>query len=198
MFTSAIDDRGREFQFKCGWDDCDTYRLGDKVDQKVFPDELFAGKLLDGAYHAEHGRWVGGKLIDHAEKWVIIRNGFFVALVDVERDAGGQMIDGEYVQGDVIARRHGVMPYPLDTWTDAAYLKHAKEQAESARRQRDWDVEDYGKTPMEKAFTATNRFMKQKMKEDGFYRRILPPVPAETDVAVPADLFGITVRESAP
>lgn len=198
MFTSAIDDRGREFQFKCGWDDCDTYRVGDKVDQKVFPDELFAGKLLDGAYHAECGRWVAGKLTDRDEKWVVIKGGVFVAWADVERDVEGCLVGGEDVQGDVVARRHGVQPYPLDTWTDAAYLAHAKREAASARRQRDWDVEDYGKSLMERAFSATNRFTAQKMKEDGFYRRILPPVPVEAGVSVPADVSGVTVRESSP
>ncbi len=188
MFTSAIDDRGREFQFKCGWDDCDTYRVGDKVDQKVFPDNLFAGKLLDGAYHAEYCRWAGGEPVERDEKWVVIKGGVFVAWADVERDDDGIMIGGEDVQGDVIARRHGVTPYPLDTWTDAAYLKHAKEEAEIARRQRDWDVEDYGKSPMARAASAVNRYTAQKLKEDGFYRRIMPPEPVS----------GVSVIESSP
>lgn len=198
MFTSAIDDRGREFQFKCGWDDCDTYRVGDKVDQRVFPDELFGGKLLDGAYHAEYCRWEGGKAVDRDEKWVVIKGGVFVAWADVERDDEGCLVGGEDVQADVVARRFGVVPYPLDTWTDAAYLKHAKEQAESARLQREWDVEDYGKSPMERAAGAVNRFVRHKMKEDGVYRRILPPVPVEPAVAVPAELTGYIVEESAP
>ena len=190
MFTSVIDERGREFQFKCGWDDCDTYRVGDKVDQRVYPDELFAGKLLDGAYHAECGRWEGGKLVDRDERWVVIKAATVVALVPVERDAEGCLVGGEDVQADVVARRHGVMPYPLDTWTDAAYLKYAKEQAASARRQRDWDVEDYGKTPMEAAASAVTRFVRAKMREDGVYRRILPPVPAEPT--------GVAIEESSP
>ncbi len=179
MFTSVIDAAGREYQFKCGWDDCDTYRVGDKVDQKVYPDSLYAGKLLDGAYLAEHCRWENGRSVDHDEKWAVIAKGVLVALDPVERDADGAIRDGEDTQSWVVALRHGAVETPLSSWTDAAYLKWAKQKAESARRQLAWDVEDYGLSVREKGEAAHRRFFRAKMREDGFSRRILPPIPAD-------------------
>jgi hypothetical protein len=59
MFTSVIDPiDGTEHQIKCGYDDCDTYHVGDSVDWYINKSCPRSGKLLDDVYDSYDGMWV--------------------------------------------------------------------------------------------------------------------------------------------
>lgn len=199
-FSTVTDDQGRDFQFHTGRDNYETYKVGDKVNQRVFPDALFQGVLLDGAYLGESCKWENAKAVEHVQKWVVIKDAVVVALVDVEyeKDAPNVILDGEVIQAEVVAHRHGVVPTPLDSWTPEAYAKYARQEAEAARTRREWDIEDYGLTLSQKAANASRRFFGAMMREDGFYRRILPPVPVEGPKPADDNPLKVSIVESSP
>lgn len=55
MYTSVVLEDGKELQIKCGFDDCEVYRVGDYVNWRIWPDLPGTGKLLDGIYYADTG-----------------------------------------------------------------------------------------------------------------------------------------------
>lgn len=67
MFTTIIHpDDGRELQIKCGWDQCETYKIGDSVKWHVIESCPGQGYLLDGIYssYSKNGD----------DDWVVIKN----------------------------------------------------------------------------------------------------------------------------
>ncbi len=185
MFTSVIHpETGHEIQFKCGWgDDCDTYRLGDTVDWRYDPDTPMGGKLLDGAYYGESFK--GNKSTGHW--WIVIKDHTIIAVEQVETHPDGTPDDvlireGIFRGGCTGQQAHVEAKYkvelpPLDAWTVKAWAKKAMDEERSRRRERAWDIEDYGCTREEKAHRCMVRFIHARTKEDGILRQILPPEP---------------------
>ena len=52
MFTTILDENGKEYQIKCGRDECETYKIGDNVGQYPSEDWAGVGYLLDDVYYA--------------------------------------------------------------------------------------------------------------------------------------------------
>ena len=238
-YTTVVDVDGREYQFKAGDDDYERYKLGDKVDQKIYPDEAFAGKLLDGVYEGlrlitpsteEREAWkvaVAEWTLEYGEaakarygasneaflsyletgesppppdpslpvippqpqhpadkvvkKWVVIKDATIMALVDFEYDGDGEIKGGNFAQSLVVGKRFGVVDVPLSSWTDAAWLAWAKEKAEDVYAARAVEIECYGMSPREVSAYLTGKYMKARMQEDGFLRRLLTPVKVPDD-----------------
>ena len=81
MFTTVKATDGMEVQFHCGWDDCETYSIGDTVKWEVIPDCAGEGKLLDGVYQGYASK--DGQ--DLGDKWVVIENHVIQAILDLDR-----------------------------------------------------------------------------------------------------------------
>lgn len=194
-FSTVTDNDGRDWQFRSGRDDYETFKLGDRVTARIYPDELFESKLLDGVYLGVASSRDADGNAKFEEKWVLIRNGVVESLLpcEYEKDSPGVLIDGEAVQAAALAARYGIRPPPLSSWTDEAYVRYAKREAESARTRQQWDVEDYGLSLAEKASRCATRFISTQMKMEGFYRRILPPAPVEDPTP-----SGVSIVESSP
>lgn len=50
MFTTIIDKNKESYQIKCGYDDCETYHVGDIVNWYIDKNNPGCGKLFDGVY----------------------------------------------------------------------------------------------------------------------------------------------------
>lgn len=181
MFTTFFHPTTNEnLQIKTGYDQCAMYRLGDDVDFRVRED---AGRahLNDGAYFAEsydNPDQVGYFVIIKGQKYIAVENAI-KGRPEVCRIAYGAVGQAAYW-----CVKYGIVPLPLDTWSDAAWARKAKEAEESRRRLLTWDVENLelelsGKNPID----PTTRFTQAKMKEEGIFRRIMSPVPAAGDIA---------------
>ncbi len=197
-FSTITDEQGRDWQIKTGWDDYERFKLGEPVTARIWPDELFRSKLLDGAYLGTHSEYVDGKTVFH-QKWVVIKGRVALCLVECEYEPGSTtvLLEGEDLQADVIAARHGIEKPPLSSWTGAAFEKYARNEAQSFRKVRQWDIDDYGLSLTEKAGKSWGRFMRAKMDEDGFFRRILTPSPVP-DAPVGDAPHTVRVEESSP
>lgn len=129
MFTSVLHPKdGRELQIKSGFDDCDTYKLGDTVDWFVssYP---FSGKLFDGVYssYSDLG----------PDDWVIIKNHVVVAVEDKELDY------------DKLYEKYGIQEPPRDLWSAEALETYDKHQAELEARRVDFKKRCEGKSSRE-------------------------------------------------
>jgi hypothetical protein len=170
MFTSVIHpDTGKEIQFKCGWDDCDTYRVGDTVDWYYAEDTPMCGKLLDNVYNGE-----GLTLRDTFTcYWIIIKDHKIHAVVDVEYMAGGEFKGGFAGQLAYLYHKYELKPPPLAVWSLAAWAKAAKDGERTRQLQREWDAEDYGLPLNTRAANAMHRYTLARLREDGILRKIL-------------------------
>lgn len=197
MFTTIETPEGWDIQIYTGRDNCERYRVGDEVNWR-FHETALEGTLLDGVYPGEAYEWVGGGISNgrysgKSEKrgdfWVVIKDHMVVAITPIERDANGEYKGGELAQQAFVMARYGVKEPPLDAWSDAAWARHAQQQERSRRRQRQWDAEDYGKSPEQQAREIIGRFTRDKMREEGFFRKLIKPVPlteGELDRSVPS------------
>ena len=103
-FTTIIHpEDGRELQIKTGDDDLDRYSLGDTVDWKVYEDNVWSSKLLDGVY--ESCSHVKGD-----DDFVVIKNHTVHAIVP--REVGADL----YVS--YVAKTPGVPPTPMIRMTE--------------------------------------------------------------------------------
>jgi len=70
MFSTVVYD-GKEFQFKTGYDDCDTFRVGETI--AWTPDPFWPGSHIDGVHSACHD-------IRQPDWWVIVKDCVIVAV----------------------------------------------------------------------------------------------------------------------
>jgi hypothetical protein len=125
MFTTFLHpDDGRELQVKCGYDELERYRVGDRVDQKPIPDWPGSGKLLDGVHDSWSDRG--------ADDFVVIRNGVYDGVVP-----RGDM---DLLREDWVVK-YGEFPFPKrDLWTEEAWAEYDRrnqaflERAEALER----------------------------------------------------------------
>jgi hypothetical protein len=104
------------YQIKCGWDTCETFKLGDNVPWKIWPDRPGEGYLLDGIYdgfgeNSQDMVWV----VIHEHKVSAIYP-FTIAHSDVSKAFGKDILE-----------------YSRDWWAEAAWLKRDTEHAK-------WDL----------------------------------------------------------
>lgn len=131
MYTSVIIGKDSELQFKSDVDDCETYRVGDAVNWKIWPDQPGIGKLLDGVYEAA---LVGDKT--DIKYFVVIDNHRVIY-------AG---------RGGVFENTEKIVPYERGWWSESAWLKKDQEDAEQRLRIAKEEVESLKK---EIAFLST-------------------------------------------
>lgn len=115
MFTRIIHPKdGRELQIKSGYDDCETYHVGDTVSWYINKSWPRTGKLLDDVYDS------------YDDDWVVIKDHVVVAVVDREA--------GDY---NSLRERFEIQDIPDSAWPEEAWIKqreaenrHEKEYSE--------------------------------------------------------------------
>jgi hypothetical protein len=171
MFTSITHPQdGRELQIKCGYDNMETYKVGDPVDWEIWPDKPGTGKLLDGAYDSYS---------NGPDDWVIIKDHRVFAIVSRDSDLGKTGETG-------LTMFYGLVQFEASWWTPSAWNKHHLREAEAKKKQLEEDIEFFkdclGRTDEEiialrkKRFTqAMGAFVRESLTGQSFARQILPP-----------------------
>ena len=136
MYTS-VQYNGQELQFKCGHDDGESYKLGDRVDFRIWPDKPGDGKLLDGAYYACDDSGNDTHI-------VVIEDHRIIAI----------LLTGVGITTEGAAQAHGLVPYRREWWTEAAWLKKDTDDAHLKRARLLQEVLD---TEREISFLETLR-----------------------------------------
>ena len=167
MYTTIIDDEGREFQIKTGMDDMERFKVGDEVPWKVDKNHAGCGHLLDGIYLAEpHGH----KVVMGLYYWVVIKD---------------HKILGAYLAVDYpeIASRCPIPPHPREWWTEEAWERHSEETKQAARERLAFQAMYGHLPPVGQIAVLTGKFVKAKMECESLARRILPPVSLSQEMA---------------
>lgn len=113
VYTSIIDEDGIEIQIKTGNDWCDTYKIGDVVKWKIFPDYYMQSVLLDGVY------W-GCGWPESEPRWVVIKNHRVLGTYSCEE-----------FEHDELAEKYAIEPPDPSWWTEEARERHEKMRARS-------------------------------------------------------------------
>lgn len=146
MFSTVVHD-GKEFQFKTGYDDCFTYKVGDKIDWRPHP--YRPGSHIDGVHSGCYD-------IDKPDWWVIVKGCVIVAVeppVDLD----------DYKR---LYEKYGITEPNPKLWTKAQWKAKAKREAAAEAEWQAWK-KVHGDNPI--AY-----YMHKKMNETSFISQILP------------------------
>jgi len=111
VFTTVLHN-GQELQFKHGWDNCDTYSVGDKIDWT--PDPRYPGEHIDGVYKA------------HEDSQVVVKDCVIVAIEPADADLA-----------EIVAR-YKIKKPSHKLWTKAQWKAKHKREAEHAAEYAAW------------------------------------------------------------
>lgn len=108
MYTSITHPRGgRELQIKTGYDVCDTYKIGDKVNYTIHKDSFGHGGIFDGVYDSYSDRG--------PDDWVIIKGHKVVAVRSCKRNKYQDLV-----------KQYKIRKPSKNLWTKKAYTEHLK------------------------------------------------------------------------
>lgn len=144
-FTTIIDTRdNKDYQIKCGYDICEIYKLGDKVDQHmidIYPGE---GYLLDDVYE--------GCNYPNQDAWVIIKDGYVHDIIPLvkctceEDDCICEGIESEYS----LRQKYNIKNGPArELWSEQAWKEKEERElewkikAEKERKEYDKFVKEH-------------------------------------------------------
>lgn len=122
MFTTIITRDLRNLQIKCGWDQCNTYNVGQEVKQWVDPNCPGGGYLLDGVYDS-----YGDK---GASDFVIIKDSYILATVN--RDEAYE--ESDHAKKNVWAylkELYQVQDPPRSLWSEEVWTKREEREKKS-------------------------------------------------------------------
>ena len=159
MFTTIIAPFGKPCQIKTGWDNCDTYKIGDKIPWT--PDPLYPGEHIDGIY-------LGFEKTDN-DTVVVIKDCTVTAIFPRRWDRPTD------IQIAMLKKEYGITPPDRSLWSEEAWAKKEAHDKEIKERREEWDRKYAHYTPREKMAAAMGEYVKQKMSEPSMARRILPP-----------------------
>lgn len=156
MFT-RIDISNDIVQVKFGHDDLNTYKIGDHLPRKINKDIALCGDFLDGVYDGV------SELGSHKEYWVTVSGGKIVDICE--------MIKDEY-QKDYLINKFNAYE-SSETWSDHAWANLAKSNFNNFKENTKYYAKCFGKSKDEiMSFTFSN-FIKDKLSEDSFSRKIM-------------------------
>jgi len=158
MFTSIIHPKdGHELQIKTGWDDCDTYHVGDTVPFKIVTDIFESGGIFDDVYdsYSKSGR----------DDWVIIKNHKIVAV----RSKRCKYID--------LKKQYKIRKLNKNLWTKKAYEEYKLQQKKFREEEKKFNASLKGKSTKEKLIAIMCRPIKDMPFREGFARKVLKVEP---------------------
>lgn len=155
LFTTIRHPDGREFQIKCGWDDMETYALGERVRFRIIAECPGEAYLADGVYSG--CGYPGG------DAWVVIKDHYVLALVPRQEDPA--------VQGVLLREWFAIEGLPRTLWPEDMWIAHEKRQAEIKAEvgQMMEGAENSGE--------AVARMLRYDVDQPGFAKRIFPVKP---------------------
>jgi hypothetical protein len=168
MFTTVIHpETGKRIQFKCGHDQCDTYKLGDTVDWFYSKYEPGEGCCLDGVYS-------GFGDFDY-QYWIVIKDHKIHSVEPVEwctEEEGGGLKD-IVCQEAALAVKYGIQAPPFEAWPAKLWLRKAKSDYEWKQEEQKDAADTYGMSIEEKTVDAISKWTRRKMREPSLMRQVM-------------------------
>lgn len=112
---------GKDIQIKCGYDNLDVYKVGDRVDQRPMrtPGHMkLADDIYDGVVCRSDDVW--------ENRWVVIIGGVVQAVLPFESAD----------QYDDLRKEWNIQEPPRDLWSEEAWQAHEEEER---RRQEEYE-----------------------------------------------------------
>lgn len=161
MYSEVIHpETGEILQVKFGDDNLKRYAVGDWVpriiDARSCP---MQGGFLDGAYEGEAGRYP-----DTRHYGVVIKDSRIVAVVPRQ-----QTEDGIQPFLEDIEKSFEIPPPDPAWWPTYCWQKLGE-----SRRWRQMEIDDWKRKHGDKEMDGFNWYTRKLMRQDGFFRRILP------------------------
>lgn len=149
MFTTVVHD-GQEFQFKTGEDQCDTYKVGDKIPWEPAP--RYPGQCIDGVHYG-HG--------DGANNcFVIVKDCTIIAIEPTSRK-----------REDLVTKYDIRDPDP-NLWTDEQWAEEARQKAAAEAKYQAW-CKEQGMDPKSDP-AAVQYYMYLMLRQRSFMSQIFP------------------------
>jgi len=150
MFTSIIDPvDGKELQIKCGYDDCETYHVGDYVNWYINKSYPRSGKLLDDVYDSYEG------------SWVVIKDHIVVAVLPES--------SGDY---NSIKEKFQVQDLPDSEWPEKSWIKY-RELEEKYKKEYDEYLQSISHLSGHEKFAAILAYpLRRELSYESISRRI--------------------------
>ena len=162
-------------QIKCGYDDCDTYAVGDDVDWYHDPGHPGCGKLADDVYLGL-SRKDGDTWLD---VWVVIKHHKVHALIpSISLDDPGDR--DRSAQSAELRKEYDVWGFPHDLWPDdvweAYYVDRYKRRQAQEKRRDELLAEGVAEDEVDQklAVEAMAGLMQNMMRQPAFAEQILP------------------------
>lgn len=163
MFTSIIDPKTEiTYQIKCGWDDCETFKVGDRVPSKIYPKYPGEGYLLDDVYD---GCSYPGK-----DAWVVIKDSFIVAIEPRTEDNDYEKQESDY---DRLRRKYQIKDYPRNLWNEEGWRLKEEREAKYEKENQEFLASIAHLPPKERFAQIFARPIRQMMSYQGIARQIL-------------------------
>ena len=163
MFTSIIHPKdGNELQIKTGYDDCDTYKLGDPVKYVIHKDTFGQGGIFDGVYDSY-------SFERSDDDWVIIKKHKVAAVVPRENNKYKDLI-----------KQYSIHKPDRTLWTNLAYKKHKKMLESCKKENKEFEDSIKHLPPNEKMVRRLTKLISTRMDYEGIARKIfdVQPMPS--------------------
>ena len=176
MFTTiTAPDFPEGIQIKCGFDDCDTYALGDTVDAWPSEHRLGQGKLGDDVYQGVVDDPTGLLSV-----WVVIKNQKVHHIhrrVALER---AQYAENLQIKRD-LRKEYGVYGWPHACWPEETWEKHYADRQKAKESAQVKSQTAPMQTDKEAAISAGANMIKAMMGRPSLMEQILSPTPIKED-----------------
>lgn len=164
MFTT-ICDVNASWQIKCGYDQCEEYKIGDKVRQWIDPNSPGSGYLLDGVYD-------GYPYAAYPAVWVVIKDGIVAIHDTVNR--GWPL---EVHEGAMLLKKFDILPPDPSLWSDEVWARKAKRQYLHECEVKTQEAELFGLSQELLARKHASALTRTTLRQTGILKSILPGAP---------------------
>lgn len=155
MFTSIADPTtGIEYQIKCGWDVCDTFKLGDKVPSEICQEYPKQGYLLDDVYD--------GCAYPNKDVWVIIKDSIVVAIEPMTESGD------DY---NLLRKKYQIKNYPNNLWEKNAWERKEKLEEECKKEHEEFMMSISHLSPTEQFVKIMVRHIQRMMNYESVGRK---------------------------
>jgi hypothetical protein len=168
MFTTIVAPNGKLCQIKTGWDNCDTYKVGDKISWE--PDPRYPGEHIDGI-HLGFGK-------SDNDTCAVIKDCVVTAVLPRRWDRPTD------IQIAMLKKRYGIKPPDRALWPEEAWTEKEARDKEAKERQEEWDRKHAHLSSSERMSAAMAEMILQKMNEPSLARKILPPKEQVSPIAL--------------
>jgi hypothetical protein len=184
MFTTIIDPlTNKSYQIKSGNDDCETYKVGDKVKSWINPNWPESGKLFDDVY--------SGYGENENSAWIIIKDSIVSAIEPWDEERGWD----DY---QVLRDKYQIQDLPRETWSEEVWKKHDELKAKFDAEYKEFEKTLEGLSGPERLGAILARSIRRRLNYSSYARNIfiVEPLPKNTLAYYDIDVSNCIIKKS--